>query len=171
MNLKDYIKKNYMFVTTNTTPITNNFTLSSGTESNLYFDIKGLMLDPIGASMVHFELVKLITDKIQGLPYVVVGMELGGAQIVQFMVARGWHGAIIRKNKKEHGLRKRMEGYLISKHNNVVIVDDVITTGNTVEEVKDFIKSNILGTFCVIDRTPEQKYNSLFKEKDFNVRL
>lgn len=165
-NLKDYIKENYMFKSDK------EYTLSSGTESNIYFDIKGLMLDPKGAADVHFEFVKLITQKVEGLPYIIVGMELGGAQIVQFMVARGWYGAIIRKNKKKYGLRKRMEGNLICKHNNVVIVDDVITSGNTVEEVRHIISKqapyhNILGTFCIVDRTPDGRYNSLFKESDF----
>ena len=161
-NLKEYIKQNYMFYSNDD----QEYTLSSGTVSNIYFDIKGLMLDPKGAKMVHEKLLELIFLYTEGRSFNVVGMELGGAQIVQYMVARGFNGVIVRKNKKKYGLQKRMEGS-IREDDLIVIVDDVITSGNTVREVRDLFSNRQLSIYCVIDRTLEQKYNSLFKEKDF----
>jgi orotate phosphoribosyltransferase len=162
MNLKEYIKNYYLHKSEES------YTLASGTKSNIYFDIKGLMLNPKSAMMVYHGLIDLIIKKVEGEYFTVVGMELGGAQIVQLLVSRGFNGMIVRKNKKKYGLEKRMEGTLIGE--NIVIVDDVITSGNTVKEVEQIISApnrQILGTFCVVDRTEKQEYNSLFKESDF----
>lgn len=159
MNLKQYIK-DYGYM------VRKGVTLSSGKKSNIYFDMKGLMLDGKGATMVSRDFAQLLlTEFGHGQQYVLCGMELGGAQLVQLMVQRGYYGAIVRKNDKEYGLQKRIEGDL---QDNVVIVDDVITSGNTVEEVKKILNGHtILGTVCIIDRTEDGRYISLYKEKDF----
>lgn len=162
MNLKDYIK-DYGYMVKRDTEMT----LSSGKKSNLYFDMKGLMLDGRGATLVSKEFSDLLARKLgYKQEYVLCGMELGGAQLVQLMVQRGYYGVIVRKKEKEYGLKKRIEGELME---NVVIVDDVITSGNTVEEVKKILSGscNILRTVCIIDRTEDQRYESLYKEKDF----
>ncbi len=146
---------------------TGDFTLSSGRKSDLYFDIKGLLMDPHPAATLHIEFITFIQESIGGKYATFVGMELGGAQLVQFLVARGWHGAIVRKNQKKYGLKDRIIRSKAS-YEDVVIVDDVITSGNTVNEVAElFPAPQVLGVFCIIDRSEKQDYNSLFKEDDF----
>lgn len=164
MNLKDCIKKYYMK--------TGDFTLSSGKKSNLYFDMKGLMLDsyitlPVFQKFFIMVNKNLIKENIF-IDYGFAGMELGGAQIVQYMVALGNKGIIVRKQAKDYGLGGRII-QSDSPPKNVFIVDDVITSGKTVEEVKSLLAPthNILGIYCIIDRTEDKRYNSLFKESDF----
>lgn len=163
MNLKEDISRFYMKEDLE-------YTLSSGRKSTLYFDIKGMLLNSNFAPEIYTQFLKLIIQNLRDVrvDYGVVGMELGGAQMVQLMVAHGgFSGAIVRKTEKKYGLQKRIEGDLMD---NVVIVDDVITSGNTVEEVRKILapNHNILGTFCIIDRTEDgERYISLYKEKDF----
>ena len=162
MNLKQYIK-DYGYMVKRDTEIT----LSSGKKSNLYFDIKGLMLNPVGAQLVITETTGLLNRiNISRQDYAVGGMELGGAQLAQLLITARFNTFIVRKKEKEYGLKKRIEGELMD---NIVIVDDVITSGNTVEEVKKILSGscNVLGTVCIIDRTEDQRYESLYKEKDF----
>ena len=153
------------------------FLLSSGKKSNLYFDIKSLMLDPKGAPLIAQEMEKLITlgnDEVKKI-IVLGGLELGAALLAPLMAYRGFQTFVLRKNAKNHGLD---DGKLIGFVNwgsQVMLIDDVITTGNSVKYCEEMLYHvcNPFGTACVIDRTGESsenrkgKYVSLFRESDF----
>ena len=104
-----------------------------------------------------------------GKEFTVAGMELGGALLTQIMVCHGCDGIVMRKKQKDYGMQKRIEGDIINY--NIVVVDDVITSGKTVNEVADYLKNegwNVLDIYCIIDRSSGGFYKSLYKEKDFN---
>ena len=93
MNLKDFIKEYFL--------TEGDYTLSSGKKSNLYFDIKGLMLNPQGARMVGREFEKLLGGH-KNQKGCLIGMELGGALLTQIMIYRGFYGVVMRKKQKEY---------------------------------------------------------------------
>lgn len=106
--------------------------LSSGKESNHYFDMKLSMLDPLGA----YALANLIFDRLpkSHVDYV-GGLELGAVPLIgplvmlSHMQDRPISGLIVRKKAKEHGTEKLVEGADDLNGKNVVVVDDVTTTG------------------------------------------
>lgn len=153
-----------------------NYTLSSGKKSKLYFDIKSLMLDPVGAPLVAEEFEKLITlgnDEAKRL-IVLGGLELGAALLASLMAYRGFQTFVVRKKQKGYGLDELVIGQL-NWGSQVMLIDDVITTGNSIEQCKEILYHVCVpfATACIIDRSPTSdqikkgKYLSLFKEKDF----
>lgn len=150
------------------------FTLSSGKKSNLYFDIKGLMLDPVGAPLVAEEFEKLITlgnDEVKRI-IVLGGLELGAALLAPLMAYRGFQTFVVRKKKKGYGLDEMLIGRL-AWGSQVMLIDDVITTGNSIEQCTEILYHVCVpfATACIVDRTGDEtrkgKYLSLFKESDF----
>lgn len=118
--------------------------LSSGKESDHYFNMKPTMLDPEGSNL----LCELILHRLQGVKVDYVGgLEMGAVPLigplalVSGMKSRPLQGFFVRKTPKEHGARKQIEGVddFCGKH--VVIVDDVTTTGksalSSIQVIKD----------------------------------
>src|SRR3989339_1892800 len=105
---------------------TGEFTLSSGKKSNFYIDCRKVTLHPAGAKLI----AKIILDKIKGLKVDAIGgMTLGADPITSSVVAFSEiPGFIVRKKEKEHGTKQKIEG-LIKTGFNVVVVEDVATTG------------------------------------------
>ena len=83
-------------------------------------------------------------------------------------------GFYVRKSLKQHGLQKKIEGNL---QDPVVIVEDVMTTGNSIKQAMDAVMErgvSVNGVVCVIDREDPRnvlkdniKYSSLFTHSDF----
>lgn len=123
------------------------FTLVSGAKSHYYFDCKGTTLDPLGVALVGqvmFELMKdiIVEKKIQA----VGGLTLGADPITistAIEAQRQGHPLaplIVRKEIKQHGTGKGIEGILDGVER-VIAFDDVITTGGStikaIERMRD----------------------------------
>jgi orotate phosphoribosyltransferase len=64
------------------------------------------------------------------------------------------HGFLVRKTEKTHGTGRKVEGFL-KLGANVIIVDDVCTTGGstiTAIEATREAGMNVVGVFCLVDR-------------------
>lgn len=110
------------------------FTLSSGKESDHYFEGKRLTLYPEGAKLIGDE----ILDRLEGKDIDAVGGLVMGAFPIIIAVAISSYQKgkpiptfIVREEPKAHGTRRKIEGHL-EKGMKVAIVDDVITTGGSV---------------------------------------
>jgi len=110
------------------------FVLASGRESNFYLDMKPTMFHPEGANLV----ARLLLDKMKdrAVDYV-GGLEMGAVPLVTAVslvsaeTARPIPGFFVRKNVKDHGTKKRIEAARDLKGKNVVILEDVTTTGGS----------------------------------------
>ena len=132
-------------------------TLSSGERTYYYYDIKGLF-DGEGLNLVG-ELLLAEVSKFN--PKSIGGLEVGAIPLISVIVAldytsytnrTGASGFYVRKSIKEHGLQKKIEGNL---QDPVVIVEDVMTTGNSIRMAIDAVKeqgASVSGVVCVIDR-------------------
>lgn len=107
--------------------------LASGKASAFYFDMKPTMLDPEGASL----LAKLVLHWLEGEKVDRIGgLEIGAVLLISplsaesFINSRPIPGFFVRKAPKDHGTRRRIEGADIASKN-VVILDDVTTTGQS----------------------------------------
>ena len=125
------------------------FTLASGAQSDLYVDAKLTTLDPRCALLVGrigWELIKQ-TAAAKNLRVDAVGGLTMGADPIALSIgiaaqldtpANPPRIFNVRKQAKEHGLTKNIEGNF-SKGDSVVVIDDVITTGGSTLQAIDKI--------------------------------
>jgi len=142
------------------------FTLASGKKSNFYIDCRKVTLHPEGARLI----AKIILEKIKGLKVDAVGgLTLGADPITASIVALSdLPGFIVRKKAKEHGTRQKIEG-LIEPGWNVLIVEDVATTGasalEAIRAVEDF-GAKVVKVISVVDR--QEGAAEALKKYDFD---
>lgn len=127
-----------------------NFQLSSGQYSEYYYDVKEAMGEPA-------ILQKMFAKLMQDIPMdteLFVGIEYGGIPLALVCsVMTGKPYAILRKMKKEHGTKKRIEGSKIKGR--TVLLDDVKTTGASIESAKRYLEGegyNVIKTLTVMER-------------------
>lgn len=111
------------------------FKLSSGLKSNYYYDLKEAMGEP---KILMDVIAKIVDSHDFNKIDVVIGIEYGGVPLaVGVSLATGTPFAVLRKSKKKYGTKKRIEGY--QKFGNVLLLDDVKTTGNSILEAKEYL--------------------------------
>jgi orotate phosphoribosyltransferase len=136
-------------------------TLASGKESDFYFDMKPTMLSPCGAATLS----KLIFDRLYAMPVDYVGgLAVGAIPLVACVVmfsddtGRPLPGFFVRKEVKNHGTKRVVEGLPEGETlegKNVVILDDVTTTGGSAMIAVDAAKSaaaKVILVLSVVDR-------------------
>ena len=116
------------------------FTLASGKTSNYYVDCRRTTLDPEGATLVGRVILSLL-DREAIRPAAVGGLTLGADPIATAVSVLSWQAGrpipafIVRKASKDHGTKRRVEGWL-PEGSEVLIVEDVVTTaGSTLEAI------------------------------------
>jgi len=129
------------------------FILSSGLHSNQYVQCAKLLSHPEKAEIICKSLVEKIKKKIKKIDIVlspaiggiVVGYEIGKQLNTQAIFAERVKGDLILRRD-----------FSIRQNSNVLIIEDVITTGKSSLECFDLIKkfkANLSGYACIIDRT------------------
>jgi orotate phosphoribosyltransferase len=164
------------------------FTLVSGRQSFYYFDCKATTLDAEGVSLIGEVMFEAIEPLIGPLGIDGIGgLTLGADPIsISAAIAAGRRGRslsplIVRKEPKKHGTQKWIEGDA-ARVKNVVVIDDVITTGgSTITAIERMRESGlaIVKAAVIIDREEGGRENiektgvevvSLFKRSDFDAR-
>src|SRR6187402_183757 len=108
----------------------NPFTWASGWKSPIYCDNRLILSFPIIRNYVRDEFAKNI-EKQFGKPDVIAGVATGAIG-VGILVAEslGLPFVYVRPEAKKHGRLNQVEGFL-QKGQNVVVVEDLISTGNS----------------------------------------
>ena len=138
------------------------FILSSGLHSSQYVQCAQLLSKPQKASKLCFSLADKIKSEFDNIDLilspamggVIIGYEIGRILNIETIFAE--------RSNKEFILRR---DFIIKKKSNVLIMEDVITTGKSSLECSKLIENaeaNIIGYACIIDRTNNQ---SLLKKK------
>jgi orotate phosphoribosyltransferase len=135
--------------------------LASGRTSTFYFNMKPTMLDAEGAWLI----ADLICDQLQGIDADLVGgLEMGAVPIASATAAvahtrgRNLSAFFVRKQAKEHGTKSLIEGLArdeTMEGKNVVIVEDVTTTGGSSIKAAEAIRGaggNVVRVVTVVDR-------------------
>jgi len=131
-------------------------TLTSGKKASYYVDAKRAILRQPAFSAVG----DLVAAKAHELGATAVGGMTMGADPIASAALTGNGGAeliafFVRKEKKQHGLQRWVEGPLIHPGTKVLIVEDVVTTGgSTVKAIERCLDEGleIVGTVSVLDR-------------------
>lgn len=108
----------------------NPFTWASGWHSPIYCDNRLILSFPAIRNFVREEFAKHI-EKQYGKPDVIAGVATGaigiGMLVAEYM---GLPFVYVRPEPKKHGRQNQVEGFL-QKGQNVVVVEDLISTGNS----------------------------------------
>jgi orotate phosphoribosyltransferase len=135
------------------------FTLSSGIKSDYYIDCRTTTLHAKGAELtgrVFYELVRKQKWKADAVGGLTMGADpiVVAVSVISSQAGSPIHGFLVRKSEKSHGMGRRVEGFQ-QKGANVVIVDDVCTTGSStvqaIEAAREF-GFNIVGAACLVER-------------------
>ncbi len=108
----------------------NPFTWASGWKSPIYCDNRLILSFPAVRNYIREEFAKRIEEKF-GKPDVIAGVATGaigiGILVAEYM---GLPFVYVRPEPKKHGRQNQVEGFL-QKGQNVVVVEDLISTGGS----------------------------------------
>lgn len=133
------------------------FTLASGKKASYYLDCRKLTLDAEGINQVAAGILTLLQDD---LPDAVGGMAIGADPITAGIITLAGQqgiplkGFIVRKEEKQHGTGRMVEGP-VQPGDSAIIVEDVVTTGGSslkaIQHAEDF-GLQVRGVVAIIDR-------------------
>ena len=129
------------------------FILSSGLHSKQYVQCAKLLSYPKQAETICMSLSQKIKEKFTNID-IVLSPALGGI-VVGYEIGKQLNVKSVFVERVDGKLTLR-RGFSISKKSNVLIVEDVITTGKSVLECSEIVKmnnANLIGYACIIDRT------------------
>jgi orotate phosphoribosyltransferase len=135
-------------------------TLASGAESDFYLDLRQTLMRPRGLALAG----ALVLDRLLAGPPVdaVGGMAVGAVPLVSAVLAAAAArdpatallGFFVRKQAKQHGLAKRIEGGF-APGQTVALLEDTVTTGGSTIEALDTVEAEggkVARVLCVVDR-------------------
>jgi len=127
------------------------FILSSGLHSAKYLQCALILQDPKPADKV----CSALADKFdEDRPTLVIGPALGGV-IVAYEVGKTLGVRAIFSERQEGKMALR-RGFSISPKDRVLVVEDVVTTGGSTNEVIELVKRNgatVVGVGAIVDRS------------------
>lgn len=141
------------------------FQLSSGLHSGQYLQCAVILQHPEYAQRLCSELAKdFKKDRVTA----VIGPALGGI-IVSYEIARALNARSIFAERVDGKFVLR-RNFLLGPEDNVLVVEDVLTTGGSVKEVIGLVKqskANLVGVAVIVDRSVAGleglKFKSLLK--------
>src|SRR3990170_2175849 len=117
------------------------YILASGKRSPYYVDLRQTISSPITMDWIANSLTRIILNEIgrdkidrilgvptAGIPFATVVSQKLGIPLIYYRQAR-----------KEHGVRKKIEG-ILERNDRILIVDDLITTGESVIEAAEVVR-------------------------------
>lgn len=133
------------------------FTLASGKKSNVFFDLKQIMLNHEGLNLLADEAL----DNIKSVDARYIGgLAMGAVPILISVVLKSdelsntLDGFWVRKQEKDHGMKGRIDGP-VEPESDVIIIDDVTTTGESVLQAVDAVEDigcRIRHVLTMVDR-------------------
>jgi orotate phosphoribosyltransferase len=146
------------------------FTWASGWKSPIYCDNRLVLSFPIVRNFIKTEIAKNIEEQF-GKPDLIAGVATGaigiGALVAEYL---NLPFVYVRPEAKKHGRLNQIEGF-VHKGQNVVVVEDLISTGksslNAVKALKD-AELNVKGMAAIFTYGFEIAKNNFEKQ---NVRL
>ncbi|MCH2402279.1 MAG: orotate phosphoribosyltransferase [Pirellulales bacterium] len=133
------------------------FTLASGKKASYYLDCRKVTLDARGARLIAEGILELLGE---AMPNAVGGMAIGADPITAAVITLAGlrdidlKGFIVRKEAKQHGKGRAVEGP-VTPGDRVVIVEDVVTTGGSslraIDQVEQF-GLRVERVIAIIDR-------------------
>jgi orotate phosphoribosyltransferase len=128
--------------------------LTSGATAQYYVDAKRAILRPAGFGA----LAELVAERARAWDATAVGGLTMGADAPACAALAGGADVkafFVRKDVKQHGLQRRVEGPLLDPEDRCLIVEDVVTTGGSTLQAIGAVREaghRIVGVVAVLDR-------------------
>jgi len=148
------------------------FRLTSGRESNYYLDERVVTLSAEGAYLTAKVILDILKDvEVDAIGGMTVAADPITGAVTAMSYAEGMpiEGFIVRKEPKEHGMGKQVEGS-IKSGDKVVIVDGTMTTGGSILksiEVVEKMGCEVVKVILLVDRLEGGRENVQNKGYDF----
>jgi orotate phosphoribosyltransferase len=128
--------------------------LTSGRTAQYYVDAKRAILRPAGFRA----LAELVAERARARGATAVGGLTMGADAPACAALAGGADVkafFVRKDTKQHGLQRRIEGPLLEPRDRCLIVEDVVTTGGSTIQAIEAVREaghEIVGVVAILDR-------------------
>lgn len=141
--------------------------LTSGKESDFFVDCKQTVLLAEGHALVG----ALMLDAVLAMPshpVAVAGVELGGCSLASAVALVSWQRGVktargtgldaiyVRKQAKEHGSQRELEGDIgLQPNDPVVVLEDAVTTGGSTLRAVERLRGRgltVAGVVAIVDR-------------------
>ncbi|HYU64804.1 MAG TPA: phosphoribosyltransferase family protein [Candidatus Paceibacterota bacterium] len=127
--------------------------LTSGLIADFYVDMK--------AAYASAKMLKLLASKIarriKNNATCIAGTGYGGLPLASAIaLEKNLKLVLIREKARKHGRNTLIDGYVPIKNDNVILVDDVFTTGSSLKRMAKTLKktkAKILSAHVVVDRS------------------
>lgn len=136
-------------------------TLASGRESDFFIDCKQTVLLAEGHALIGaamYEAAQSFGDDLRA----VCGVELGGCPlasavaVVSFQMGHALDAIYVRKQAKDHGSKRLVEGDThLARPAKVVVLEDVVTTGGSTLRAVETLRGaglDVVGVIVLVDR-------------------
>jgi orotate phosphoribosyltransferase len=109
------------------------FILSSGQRSTYYINGKQVTLHPQGGAAVGRVLLSMLPAETEAVAGLTLGADpmVTATSVVAVYEGRSITPLIVRKEAKGHGTQAYIEGLPLPPHSSVVVLEDVVTTGQS----------------------------------------
>ncbi|MBS3094793.1 hypothetical protein J4474_03950 [Candidatus Pacearchaeota archaeon] len=129
------------------------FSLTSGKISNFYLDIKLALGNPLALILMRDLLVEKFSEKTS----CVVACGYGGIALASAISTNyNLPLSMVRAEERTHGMKKAIEGYIPNPSDVCAFIDDVFSTGKSINLLADKIQltsAKISGAYVVVNRT------------------
>jgi orotate phosphoribosyltransferase len=133
-------------------------TLSSGREADYYVDLRRITLHAVAAPLVGRVMLDLVSDwSFNAIGGLTMGADPVGTAVLHASAATGGRpidAFVVRKQAKEHGMQRRIEGPDVAGRR-VIAVEDTSTTGASplaaVEALRE-AGAEVVGVAVIVDR-------------------
>ena len=140
--------------------LTGHFLLSSGKHSDKYFQCARVLASPARASLLGAGIGSRFADVALDA---VIGPAIGGI-VIAHEVAR-YLGTPSCYTERENGKMTLRRGFALDPGSKVIVVEDVVTTGGSAQEVVDLLTGmglEVVGVSSIVWRSPEPNASSPF---------
>lgn len=118
------------------------FTLSSGQRSSYYINGKQVTLHPQGGLAMGRVLLDLVPAEAQAVAGLTLGADpmVTAVSVVAAYEGRSLTALIVRKEAKGHGTQAYIEGPTLPPSSPIVVLEDVVTTGQSALKAVDRLR-------------------------------
>lgn len=149
------------------------FVLSSGQKSSYYINGKQVTLHPQGATAIARLLLAQFPSNTQAVAGLTLGADpiVSAVSVVSVYENRPIPALIIRKEAKGHGTMAYIEGLTLPPGTPVVVLEDVVTTGQSALKAVERLKNagySVSKVMALVDR--QQGGEQLYKSAGLNFQ-